>query len=88
MSKLLRAQSTSTGTASFIYSFLTLTMPFTNISKQRLQSAIILFIPEVLRGWLKAEPCCARLCTNKATEAAGAALALLDYCFAEVQFKM
>lgn len=69
-------------------SFLTLTELFTNISKQRFQSPIIVFIPEVLRGWLKAEPCCAGLCTDKAIETATALLVLLGYCFAEMQFKM
>lgn len=64
MSKLLRAQSTSTAAASFLRSFLTLTELFTIIAKQRLQSPIILFIPEVLRGWLRAEPCCAGLFTK------------------------
>lgn len=86
MSKLLRAQSASPAAAGFLCGFMILTELFTNISKQRLQSPIVLFIPEVLRGWLEAEPCRAGHCTNKAMETAAASPGLLHHCFAEMQF--
>lgn len=80
--------STSTAAESFLCGFLTVTELFTNISKPRLPSPIVLFIPEVFRGWLKADPCCAGLCTEKATVTATAFLALLSYSSAEMQFEM
>lgn len=52
MSELLRAQPTSPAAAGFLCGFMILTEPFTNISKQRLQPPVVLFVPEVLRaGW-------------------------------------